>query len=821
MRHFHKWFPVVAALAMTILPGTASAQQCKPSATISVANSPVVRADGETEVVGEVDINNINVAGCFWGNEAFIILIIQFPVNVTNLITDTNTGATDVTLTNTASGDVFYGAWDVTGLAFTIPGSEPLPATAEFRITNIRLDAAQQGGGSISLMGYSAGVGYYEIDICYPMTVTPFGSLSVAQLNASDAFSATPAPLSYQQCAGKDAPSASTAPDFTMQFQAGSVNSFKTLSDEGVDATQGTRLYSTFTNLPGGANVWITAGNAGGSDAYSAAYVGQDKTAGGFGNAPAAPSSGYVKLLPATDGSFTSVWEITDDANAAQYGTVTFGVYVSCETNATGPITVAGGLAPLVLPDPDRVSATAPLPRFASDSNANLGSMAQIASAGGWDTTLTLVNLGPVATGLTLNYFGNDGSASQLPLTFPQLPPGNATVTASVAKMLVSNATLIIDTTGPGSQTSVADWTQLLTTGAIDGFAILEYAPTGQEAVVPFETRNASSYLLAFDNTGQVGTGLAIANLAPSAASVGVILRDDTGTQIGKGSIALAPLGHESFMLTDASNGFPVTANKRGTAEFDTPLGGRVSVLGLRANGEALTTLPVLADVGNSGGAMAQAASGGGWQTTFTLVNTGSTAASATLSFFANDGTKLSLPLSFPQTGQTANEAWVTQIIPAGGTLIIVTQGPASGATVTGSAILATTGNVGGFAIYQNTAAGQETVVPLENRYSANYLLAFDNANKLATGVALSNITNAPVTVSAILRDDTSKQIGTDAITLAANSHAQFMLAGQYAYTANLRGTIEFDTPLGGQIAVIGIRATPAGAYTTIPAMAK
>ena len=42
----------------------------------------------------------------------------------------------------------------------------------------------------------------------------------------------------------------------------------------------------------------------------------------------------------------------------------------------------------------------------------------------------------------------------------------------------------------------------------MDGFAIFHQIVTTQEAVVPLETRNASSYLLAFDNTkGGAGRG--------------------------------------------------------------------------------------------------------------------------------------------------------------------------------------------------------------------------------------------------------------------------------------------------------------------------
>ena len=69
----------------------------------------------------------------------------------------------------------------------------------------------------------------------------------------------------------------------------------------------------------------------------------------------------------------------------------------------------------------------------------------------------------------------------------------------------------------------------LTTTGNIGGFAMFRYNPTGQEAVVPLETVNANSYVLAFDNTGILSTGLAIANVAAQAAKVNVVIRDDTG----------------------------------------------------------------------------------------------------------------------------------------------------------------------------------------------------------------------------------------------------------------------------------------------------
>ncbi len=60
-------------------------------------------------------------------------------------------------------------------------------------------------------------------------------------------------------------------------------------------------------------------------------------------------------------------------------------------------------------------------------------------------------------------------------------------------------------------------------------------------------------------------------------------------------------------------------------------------------------------------------ASGDGWQTTFVLVNLYSVATPLELNFFADDGSPLTLPISYPQTGVTyaapakiVSLAWLT-----------------------------------------------------------------------------------------------------------------------------------------------------------------
>ncbi len=453
------------------------------------------------------------------------------------------------------------------------------------------------------------------------------------------------------------------------------------------------------------------------------------------------------------------------------------------------------------------------------------GSIPQVVSAGNWDTSLTFVNLDIVPGNAEFNFFANDGTTLALPFTFP-LDSSMGTVTASSFPLsLAAGATVVLDTTGPDSATPTIAWSQVLTTGNINGFAIFTDISSGQAAVAPLESRNASAYLLAYDNTGELETGVAIANLANTAANVNVVIRNDAGTQIGTGSISLQPLGHNSFMLPDPTYGFPVTAGVRGTVEFDTTPGGQISVLGLRANGAALTSLPVMADVGTTGGTMAQLASGGGWQTVFTLVNNGNAPATATLNFFGNEGNALIVPLNFPQTGRSVAESSASQTIPAGATLLITTQGNSADTTVAGSAQLTTSGNISGFAIFQYQASGQtqiqEAVVPLETGSVAAYTLAFDNTNELATGVAVADNSGQSATVPVTLRDASGATIGTSTINLPANGHTSLMLtdANLFPVSANIRGTVEFDVPLDGQIGVLGIRATPSGAFTTIPVM--
>jgi hypothetical protein len=386
----------------------------------------------------------------------------------------------------------------------------------------------------------------------------------------------------------------------------------------------------------------------------------------------------------------------------------------------------------------------------------------------------------------------------------------------------------VIQTAGTASQATVEGWAQLLANGTVGGSAVFAFttAMGTQEAVVPVETRNPSAFVLPFDYTGGYATGVALANLSSQAVSVPVVLRSATGASLGTAAaIQLPAYAHTSFML--ATN-YPAVAGQFGAMELDTPTGGQISALGIRAAPDgAITTVPVLATGAVSDGSMAQVASGGIWNTTITLVNTSTTAAQVSLNFYDDNGNALPLPLVYPLTISTkpVSASTLNQTIGAEAQLVIQTAGTASQTTTEGWARLtATGGNVGGSAVFAWAAATgtQEAVVPVGNQNPSAFVLPFDYTGGYSTGVALANLSGQAVSVPVILRDDTGSSLGTAAaINLPAYAHTSFMLATSYTAVSGHLGTLELGTPSGGQISALGIRATPGGAITTVPVLAK
>ena len=177
-------------------------------------------------------------------------------------------------------------------------------------------------------------------------------------------------------------------------------------------------------------------------------------------------------------------------------------------------------------------------------------------------------------------------------MSFP--PSGTSTLSNSVTRTLAAGASLTFLTSGSTQLTTGS--AQLTTTGNVSGFAIFRFNPTGQEAVVPLESRNASGYILAFNDMNGIATGLSINNVTSGTTQVvvPVTVRDDQGNLLAQHTIPMSPNGEFAGNL--GPNLFPETQNIRGTIEFDAPAGAQIGVLGIRTPPTSTyTTLPPLA----------------------------------------------------------------------------------------------------------------------------------------------------------------------------------------------------------------------------------
>jgi len=457
----------------------------------------------------------------------------------------------------------------------------------------------------------------------------------------------------------------------------------------------------------------------------------------------------------------------------------------------------------------------------ASASNAgisNQGSLTHLASAGTWKMTMNYINTNTIAAKARFSFFDDNGNPLPLPLTFPQVPSTALPLLATVLERNIDpGAQLIVESTGPDSLPTAVGSVQLLGNTGVTGFGIFSDPALKWEALVPLETRSSASYLLAFDNTAPVATGVALANQTGLPVDITALIRDDAGNQVEAQTIPLPAHGHASFLLNQR---FVSSAGKRGTAEFDTPTAGQISVLGLRANGSALTTLPVIANVGLTGGTITQSTFNGGFATTFTLVNTGDVPAPTALNFFDDNGSTLGVPVFFPQTGTSTTASSISRTLAPHSMLIVETRGSDALPAVSGAATVTTNYAVSGFAIFRWIPFGQEASVPLETRSATRYLLPFDNTAGLVTGVAVANGGGSPATMTISIRNEGGALLETSSIDLATQGHRSFLLTDLFQVTKNRRGTVEFGVPAGRGLSVVGLRAKSDGTLTTVPVLA-
>lgn len=175
------------------------------------------------------------------------------------------------------------------------------------------------------------------------------------------------------------------------------------------------------------------------------------------------------------------------------------------------------------------------------------------------------------------------------------------------------------------------------------------------------------------------------------------------------------------------------------------------------------------------------------WKTTFFLVNRSSTTASATLSFYGENGSALQVNL------QNINASRFTYELPPSGTLSVSTA-PISDLR-SGWAMLSSNVKIDGTAIFSLTdRAGKlisNVTVPASPELDSFSLLA-ELQPGTNTGYALANAGNASATVTLTLRNNAGVRAAVKVITLQPMAHFSRFLTELFDMPKNFHGRVDF-----------------------------
>ena len=239
--------------------------------------------------------------------------------------------------------------------------------------------------------------------------------------------------------------------------------------------------------------------------------------------------------------------------------------------------------------------------------------------------------------------------------------------------------------------------------------------------------------------------------------------------------------------------------------------------------------------VASAQGTFGHIAYGGGWQTTFVLVNENTTtAANVSLHFYSDSGANLPLSVN----GDSAVSPYSGSIDP-GGSVSLVVSDPGSPAANEGWASLQVTNSVAvsGQAIFRQNLGSPhpilEATVPLTggppvcifsfwNVEPTHYILVpFDNTTNLhLTAFAFANTTSASISAPIEFDDQTGAVIVSDKLKLGAMNHSAFVSTTNYPATVGKTGVLRITLPSGasaGDLVVLGLLANPTtGTLTTV-----
>lgn len=211
---------------------------------------------------------------------------------------------------------------------------------------------------------------------------------------------------------------------------------------------------------------------------------------------------------------------------------------------------------------------------------------------------------------------------------------------------------------------------------------------------------------------------------------------------------------------------------------------------------------------------------GGGWHTSFVLVNPSPAPALVNLRFRAADGSRLAPPLA---SGGEASSS-VNTLIPPSGVRVVETAGPAAAALRQGWAELRADASVSMRVVLRQTGSASsgvvEATVPMATPWRDGLLAPFDHENGAADSIALANLDPQPLTVKAnLLNEDGVAMVAETEFTLAGGATVTYPIAARWPASARRRGSLSLHYPGGRLLATVYREA--GRAFTAFPAAGR
>lgn len=223
-------------------------------------------------------------------------------------------------------------------------------------------------------------------------------------------------------------------------------------------------------------------------------------------------------------------------------------------------------------------------------------------------------------------------------------------------------------------------------------------------------------------------------------------------------------------------------------------------------------------------GVVAHLVDGDGWQTSISLNNIDAAPSQYKLSFFAENGSPLSLQTNLG-TG-----TFVSGVIPARGNVVIMSAGTAVALSqgwakmetiflAPGPGFVITPGaNIAGTVLFlrpPNVSRPIEVSEPLDFSLGQKWVLPFDHRNGYSSGVALLNQeTFQDISIFITFYDGAGNQIASDAFTLLRGQHLSFTSTVKYPQTVGAQGTMRIESS-SNPLNVLGFRVSPSGLFTS------